>query len=147
MTHTVSGAKEVIVHHTHNNARQKSQELPPVHQMRSSPHPIRCRYGATGDGRDMIDGLNTVQCDTCSFFVHIACQLDGRASNLPRNANFKCDECSGRNMFPAYMFSQRCVSVHYANQFEDTNVLEILHVSVIQRLSVEAVTERRLLIV
>ncbi|KAI0754058.1 hypothetical protein C8Q80DRAFT_1246645 [Daedaleopsis nitida] len=78
----------------------------PIPMCHLSPHPVRCRCGVEGDGNLMTDGLNTVRCDTCLNWSHFACQRNGRANNLAITAVFTCDECTGRDLLPAYIYSE-----------------------------------------
>ncbi|KAF4621743.1 hypothetical protein D9613_012157 [Agrocybe pediades] len=56
---------------------------------------LNCRCGAVGDGYnpDENDGLDAIQCPICEEWSHIACQKNGRASRLHKNARFYCDSC------------------------------------------------------
>ena len=61
----------------------------------NSEFALNCRCGMTGDGNVVYheeDG-EVVQCNECRDWSHICCQLDGRASNLPKNKPFFCDTC------------------------------------------------------
>jgi hypothetical protein len=61
----------------------------------ASVFPISCRCGHTGDGNEeAAQGFTNdyIHCDECHNWSHIACQREGRASNLG-NKPFICDEC------------------------------------------------------
>ena len=72
--------------------------LPPSLSQDSLPNSdfdVNCRCGAKGDGNIVYyqeDG-KVVQCNECKDWSHIACQRNGRASNLPKNKPFLCDSC------------------------------------------------------
>jgi hypothetical protein len=56
---------------------------------------LNCRCGMTGNGNVVYhqeDG-EVVQCNDCRDWSHIACQRDGRATNLSKNKPFFCDTC------------------------------------------------------
>ena len=61
----------------------------------NSDFDVNCRCGARGNGNIVYyqeDG-EVVQCEECKDWSHIACQRNGRASNLPKNKSFLCDSC------------------------------------------------------
>ena len=64
--------------------------------------PFNCRCGAQGDGNtiDHEEGP-AIRCDECGDWSHIACQQDGRASNLTVKAKFICDFCSLNDIMPS----------------------------------------------
>jgi hypothetical protein len=61
----------------------------------NSDFDVNCRCGAKGDGNIVFyqGGGEVVQCDECKDWSHIACQRNGRASNLTKNEQFFCDSC------------------------------------------------------
>lgn len=56
--------------------------------------PFNCRCGASGDGNTMThDNGPAIQCTICDNWSHIACQRDGRASQIGKQESFTCDFC------------------------------------------------------
>jgi hypothetical protein len=55
----------------------------------NSEFDINCRCGIAYYQEDG----EVVQCEECKDWSHIACQRNGRASNLPKNKPFLCDSC------------------------------------------------------
>ena len=67
-----------------------SSDSPP-----DSPFKINCRCGLKGDGNVYYDKTEgeAVMCNECQDWSHIACQRNGRASNLRAKEAFYCDFC------------------------------------------------------
>jgi hypothetical protein len=79
----------------------EEETVPPVpipsspDSLPNSEFDLNCRCGMTGNGNVVYhqeDG-EVVQCNECRDWSHIACQRDGRATNLPKNRPFFCDTC------------------------------------------------------
>jgi hypothetical protein len=60
----------------------------------ASDYAFHCRCGTHGNGHEVAGGQQTIRCDLCENWSHIACQRGGRASNLHPKAAFYCDGCS-----------------------------------------------------
>jgi hypothetical protein len=59
---------------------------------------LNCRCGLKGDGNILYreDEGSTIQCNDCLDWSHVACQKDGRASQLAEGKKFICDICEGQ---------------------------------------------------
>lgn len=73
---------------------------------------LNCRCGATGDGnvlyrKDDVGGA--IQCNECKDWSHIACQREGRASDLPEDTGFICDFCdlSSNTVFSTLLYEEK----------------------------------------
>lgn len=76
---------------------------------------LDCRCGMVGDGNIFYHPEQhgtAIQCILCDNWSHIACQRDGRASNLGKNDNFVCDYCDPTFMLPARRKSERACVYH-----------------------------------
>ncbi|EDR02673.1 uncharacterized protein LACBIDRAFT_332179 [Laccaria bicolor S238N-H82] len=65
----------------------------PLSSLPDSEFELNCRCGIIGNGNILYHHEHEVaiQCDQCRDWSHIACQRDGRASNLVPDALFICD--------------------------------------------------------
>lgn len=67
--------------------RDSNQDLQPMpSSLPDSEFALNCRCGFQGDGNQIYreeEGL-AIQCDECKDWSHVACQREGRASNLSR---------------------------------------------------------------
>ncbi|KAF8075742.1 hypothetical protein FPV67DRAFT_1648897 [Lyophyllum atratum] len=56
---------------------------------------LNCRCGLVGDGNILYQKIEgeAVQCADCQDWSHMACQKDGRASDLKDKEPFRCDLC------------------------------------------------------
>ncbi|KAF9032059.1 hypothetical protein BJ165DRAFT_1358081 [Panaeolus papilionaceus] len=71
---------------------------------------LDCLCGVHGDGNlhynPMVNGP-AIQCDDCKGWSHIACQRNGRASNLSAKESFICDNCDPTHILPKRRASER----------------------------------------
>lgn len=72
-------------------------EMPMINSM-ASEFSLLCRCGVMGDGNLESETQEFIQCEQCQNWSHIACQRDGRASSLRKDARFVCDECDMTQM-------------------------------------------------
>ena len=75
---------------------------------------LDCWCGIIGDGNVhyQSDQLGeAIQCDECKNLLHIACQHNGRASNLNRNSAFICDFCDPRHILPLRILECKYVMI------------------------------------
>ena len=71
----------------HSTPLLESSSPPP-----SSPQPVRCRCGIQSDGHREAITQDTVECELCKNYTHVAC-ITGRLSNiLPEK--FYCHMCA-----------------------------------------------------
>jgi hypothetical protein len=78
--------------------KNKKDHADDIDEENRSPFQLKCRCGVSGDGYDQdaaMAGLEAVQCGLCKIWSHVACQRNGRASNLRPNMQFHCDGCIG----------------------------------------------------
>ncbi|KAF8956267.1 hypothetical protein BDZ97DRAFT_1763938 [Flammula alnicola] len=77
-------------------APAKSQVLSDTSSLPDSLFSLNCRCGTNGDGNLLYpegEVGEAIQCDECKDWSHVACQREGRASNLGENEPFVCDCC------------------------------------------------------
>lgn len=73
----------------------------PVVSLPDSQFNLDCRCGINGDGNRFYDPHiygTAIQCNQCKDWSHVACQRDGRASNLTSKDKFWCDNCDLRHL-------------------------------------------------
>lgn len=72
---------------------------------------LDCRCGIVGDGNLFYPAEeygDAIQCNDCNNWSHIACQRNGRASNLSDKDKFTCDACNPSYILhPTTRFSKR----------------------------------------
>jgi hypothetical protein len=83
---------------------QTEDPLLPTNQSgtEGDPFPYHCHCGAHGDGHSLSNDEPSVQCNICKNWSHVACQTDGRASNLRPKDPFHCDNCNASHKKPIF---------------------------------------------
>lgn len=74
------------------NAHQEDDSI----SLPDSEFELKCRCGLTGNGNILYqeeEGM-AIQCELCDCWSHIACQLDGSASNLTSKDHYICTFCN-----------------------------------------------------
>lgn len=105
-----SPESEEDTHPPHHSSQQSApsddQSLP------DSLFQINCRCGLKGDGNQLYraDEGEAVQCDECRDWSHIACQRDGRASQLGPKDSFICDICDASSLLDQNFYQKQRVS-------------------------------------
>ena len=82
---------------TTNSPSSSTNSLP------NSPFQLKCICGLEGDGYVLYDneaGI-AIQCNDCCNWSHVACQRDGRASDLSEKDPFICDFCDLATLLPS----------------------------------------------
>ncbi|KAG2337932.1 hypothetical protein BDR05DRAFT_952287 [Suillus weaverae] len=72
---------------THVPSTQQPLPPPPL----TPEYKFYCRCGSREHGDLQKESEVAIQCDNCEHWSHIACQRDGRASNLAKKEPFYCD--------------------------------------------------------
>ncbi|KAG1811699.1 hypothetical protein EV424DRAFT_1515456 [Suillus variegatus] len=67
------------------------QPLPPQPPSLTPEYDFYCRCGSREHGDLQEESEVAIQCDNCERWSHVACQRDGRASNLAKKEPFYCD--------------------------------------------------------
>jgi hypothetical protein len=80
-----------------------------INSLPNSPFQLKCICGPEGDGNVSYDGEAgaAIQCNDCRNWSHVACQRDGRASDLADKDPFSCDFCDLATLLPSKINSRR----------------------------------------
>jgi hypothetical protein len=84
-----------------NLPEQDISSSPPL-SLPNSEFDLNCRCGIIGDSNILYQDAHgeAIQCNECREWSHIACQRDGRASDLAADTPFICDVCDLSHHLP-----------------------------------------------